>query len=557
MQRWFRAYIFAPALLFAVAVAAQEEPPAVTLLIENVRLVTAEQGDDDPPVNLVIRDRKLDIVSRDDLPVEEFTLTFDATGGYLLGRIEVGKRPSFIVFDSDPRVDSSVLRDSKPHVLLAIEDGDVVENRLAVAAETAESSAAGRQQGGWLAYNPPPLALPSGYLDTSKWNRWDTRAVSGIFTAGLVLDRMRWVSQNGTSEAQVGDLDDFSGGEIRGLRFGVVGTLNFPTPWVYVIFGATSAFDSGFEQGRDDSYEWFDVRVDIPFYRGTTLSVGKQKEPISLERLTPLIYLPMQERSAFIDAMMPARNTGIVLSGTWLDERMSWAGGVFNNFIESEDSISDTATQLVGRVTALPLVSADRSNLLHIGAGYRYTNAKQGVRFLSEPEFNNAPIYVDTTLIADAGDAHTLDLEAAWRKGPFLLSGEYVITDVESPSAQDPSFSGWYLSGIWALTGEMRKYNRKGGIFQRPPVAKSVYQNGIGAWELMARYSHTDLTDGAIAGGELDAWSAGVRWWLTPFMILDLNYRYVTLDGPGLSGDPTLSDGNSAGINGRLVLLLE
>jgi len=60
-----------------------------------------------------------------------------------------------------------------------------------------------------------------------------------------------------------------------------------------------------------------------------------------------------------------------------------------------------------------------------------------------------------------------------------------------------------------------------------------------------------------VTGGEMDIWSAGVRWWLTPFMSLDLNYRYITLDGPGLSNDPALSDGNSTGINGRLVLMLE
>jgi hypothetical protein len=40
-------------------------------------------------------------------------------------------------------------------------------------------------------------------------------------------------------------------------------------------------------------------------------------------------------------------------------------------------------------------------------------------------------------------------------------------------------------------------------------------------------------------------------------MNVDMNYRYISLDGPGLSNDPNLSNGNSGVLNGRLVLLLE
>jgi phosphate-selective porin OprO/OprP len=537
-----------PTLLFA--------QDTVTLYIEQVTLVSPD-AETDPVINLVIRDRELDIVTKDDVPVEEFTLTFNARGKYLLGQLSLGEPPSFVILDKDPRIDFDVLLDSKRHLLLAIKEGEVVENRLAAVAEMPQTQPQERKEPRWLAYTPPPLAMPSAYLDATKWNRWDTKAISGLFSAGLVLDRTRWVSQNDVSELQVGDLDDFSGGEIRGLRFGVVGTLNFADPWVYTIFGATNAFDSGFDQERDDDFAWFDVRVDIPLYKGTTLSIGKQKEPISLERLTPLIYLPMQERSAFIDAMLPARNTGIVLSGSALNRRMTWAGGVFNNFIEGDESIGDTATQLVGRVTGIPWQSPDKSNLFHLGAGYRYSNAKQGTLYLSEPETNNSALFVNTQNIVDAEDMYTVDLEVAWRSGPFVLSGEYMQSEVKSVSAGDPTFSGWYVSGIWALTGEMRQYNPQGGVFQRPPVAKSVYQNGMGAWELTARYSWTDLSDANVNGGEMDIWSAGIRWWLTPFINVDMNYRYISLDGPGLSNDPNLSNGNSGVLNGRLVLLLE
>ena len=73
----------------------------------------------------------------------------------------------------------------------------------------------------------------------------------------MVLDRQYWTSQDGSSEAQVGDLGAFDGGEIRGLRVGVIGTLNFERPWVYTIFGATHAFDKGFETENLDEFTFF------------------------------------------------------------------------------------------------------------------------------------------------------------------------------------------------------------------------------------------------------------------------------------------------------------
>ena len=114
----------------------------------------------------------------------------------------------------------------------------------------------------------------------------------------------------------------------------------------------------------------------------------------------------------------------------------------------------------------------------------------------------------------------------------------------------DPRVTGYHLTVSWALTGEMRRYNRRNGLFDRLPVARSVYQNGWGSWELATRWSSLDATDGGLDGGELDILSAGVNWWLTPFFHVSFNYRWITLDRLGVSGD-------SHGFNSRVMLLLE
>ena len=121
------------------------------------------------------------------------------------------------------------------------------------------------KQRGWLAYTPPPLALPLSYQDTAKWNRWESKYVSGIFVSALVLDRQRWLSQDEANKEQVEvELTDFDGGEIRGFRFGAIGTLNFKKPWVYTFFAATNAFDKGFDSDDTDDITLFDYRLDIP-----------------------------------------------------------------------------------------------------------------------------------------------------------------------------------------------------------------------------------------------------------------------------------------------------
>ncbi len=529
-------------------VSAESEGEGADLVLRNVILPDPGDASADVVINVVIKDGKALLVTKDEPPGAEGPV-LEATGTYLLGRLHTGSAPSFLLLNADPREEFSVLLDTATHAVFAISDGVVMKNDLPVPAASPDAP---RRRSGWLAYTPPPISLPTSYRDTSKWNRWETPFISGLFVGAVVLDRQFWQSQDAASESQVGDLTPFDGGEIRGLRFGAIGTLNFPKPWVYTIFGATNAFDKGFNADDTDDVTLFDLRLDIPLF-GSTLSLGKQKEPISMERTMGLVYLPIQERSAAMDGMLPARNTGLVLSGNAFAQRVSWAGGVFNDWLDTAGSFDEGANQVVGRLTWLAASSADDSNLLHLGAGVRYSDAKEGFRFSTEPEFNQAPLYIDTsidgTLLA-AEDLLTWNLEASWRYGPLWLAGEYVKTDVDAPQYADPSFSGHHITASWALTGEMRSYRRKNGTFSPLPVARSVHNNGPGAWELAARWSVFDANSGPISGGKTDIFSLGLNWWLTPLFSVGANYRWITLDRDGLTGE---SDGFST----RILLMLE
>jgi len=524
------------------------------VLIRNVQLIEGGAETEGIAVNILIKDNKLDLVSKDKIPVDEAAMAVDARNGFLLGKLTIGETPSFIILNQDPRENFETLLDTSEPTIFAIHDGRLFRNSLfEVGAAEIAAEKKKKEQLGWTAYSPPPMALPLNYQDTTKWNRWESKYVSGIFIAAAVLDNQQWLTQDGSSRQQVRDLELFEGGEVRGVRVGIAGTLNFETPWIYTIAGATNVFDKGFEVQQKDSFTLFDYRVDIPLAKKYNLSVGKQKEPISMERIMSMIQLPMQERTSVSDALMPSRNTGAVLSGTALDQRMSWAGGLFNDFLESGNSFGNSSTQLVGRVTWVPYVSEDDSNLVHLGFGMRYSDAKEGLRYLTEPEFNKAPIYVDTgvnDMPFSADSSMLYNLEASWRKGPYWLAAEYVSNRVDAAALGDPILGGYHVTASWILSGEMREYRNKTGIFGPVPVAKTVNQGGWGAWELGFRYSDLDLTDGLIDGGEMDILSLGVSWWLTPMFNVNMNYRYITLDRFGVVG-------NSSGIMTRVVLVLE
>jgi phosphate-selective porin OprO/OprP len=100
----------------------------------------------------------------------------------------------------------------------------------------------------------------------------------------------------------------------------------------------------------------------------------------------------------------------------------------------------------------------------------------------------------------------------------------------KAPESGNPTFGGYFITGTWIMSGEMRDYDRRSGAFRQLPIAQSVYDGGKDAWEMAIRFSAVDLSDGGIDGGEMGIYSLGLNWWATSWFIVGLNYRYVVLD---------------------------
>jgi len=527
------------------------------IVILNVTFVDPKKANSSTTANLVITNKLFDLVTQDDVEVNHADIIFDAQSGFILGSLESGKVANFMILDEDPHKNINALLDTKKHVLLAISEGVIIRNNLKAESNIsalAEQKRLKPKRAGWLAYTPPPIVLPSNYKD-ADWIKFNNKYFSTILIGALALDRQSWEGQNEASLAQVGDLQSYDGGEIRALRFGIAGAIKFDKPWVYMITGATNTFDKGYDTNTTENVSFMDWRLDIPTFYNTTLSVGKQKEPISMERLMSMTFLPMQERALVSDALLPSRNFGAVLSGYTFNQKVTWAGGVFNNWMEDDGSLSDNSTQLVGRTTWLPYVSDDENQLIHLAFGLRYNNAKETLRYASEPEFNKSPKFVDTGDI-NADSTLTYNFEASWRKGPVWVIGEYTHNKVTADYLQNPELSGYHVSAVVSLTGEMREYNKRSGTFSPLLVARSVDQGGWGALEVSTRWSVFDGSDGRLSAGDTSIFSVGLAWWLTPKFNLNFNYRWIDLDRCSFISDDCDLQGKSGGFNTRLVLFL-
>jgi len=508
------------------------------LIVHNVHIVGPDNNTGTDLASLRISDGHLDLVSADQIVAEDDSQVLDANEGYLLGKLVVGEPPTFMILNKDPVADLKVLLDTKSYVVFAVDGGQLLKNELQAISGAAPGMGTEEKEPQRLSYSPPPFALPVTIESSKKWNAWNSKYVDGLFISALALDR-QWLSQDAESIAQFPDLaGERERGTIRGWRFGVAGTLNFEKPWIYNVAWAWNPFDRGFDilEEDTDEFQFFDFSVDIPAGENMMVRVGKQKEPINMDRSMTMVQLASQERYAAADAMFPSRNVGVTLFGTAAKQRVSWAAGLFNDWLVESESLDESATQAVGRVTWLPFVSADQSELWHLGFGVRYSDAKEGLEYGSRPELGNAPRFVDTQRF-DAESSMLYNWEIGYRRGPYWLMAEYSDNHVDAPSVDSPRFTGYHLSGTWSLRGEMRPYRNDRGVFGGLPIAQNVYQGGKGALELGLRFSSIDLTDGLITGGEMDIATAQFNWWLTKSLAVSLNYRRTWTDRFGLEGE--------------------
>jgi len=368
------------------------------------------------------------------------------------------------------------------------------------------------------------------------------------FGGRIMTDFAFWTSEDDDVEAVVGEpLDDYI--EFRRARLFTSGKL----------YSGTATYKAQYDFGGGDA-DFKDVKIGFPKLLGgfSGVTVGHQKEPFSLEELTSSKYITFMERGA-PHAFSPGRNTGFKFGNAVLNERVTWAAGLFDDTDGFGEDMGDGDWASTARLTAAPLYADDGARVVHLGvAGSLRSNDGDEAGFDRVPELHDAPDFVDTGDIM-ADQTTLLGLEGALVYGPFSLQSEWMQADLDTEDSEmyfdDPTFDGWYVFASYFLTGEHRPYDTGDGAFGRVKPKNNAFEDGgLGAWELGLRLSNIDLTDGLIipesdpfdpfdgeeeakTPGELDNVTVGLNWYLNPNTRVMFNYVVADLERGDVDDD--------------------
>lgn len=309
---------------------------------------------------------------------------------------------------------------------------------------------------------------------------------------------------------------------------------------------------------------WIASKTKIPVLGHITL--GNMKEPFSLEELTSNADITFMERSLPVDVFSPSYNLGLKFNNTALNDRITWAAGVYwntqdlNYLYRGGDFRDQFSTangySLAARVTGLPWYEEGGKGLLHLGISYNFrarNKNKEGAeeKFGSRPEsYLTGDKLVDSGKIA-ANRTNLFNGEFAWVWGPFSLQGEYIHAFTNAKG--DPDFWGCYMYCSFVLTGEHRMYNTAGGVFTdvKPRREFNPFKGGWGAWELGARISYVDLNSRDISGGREANLTFGLNWYLNPNLRLMFNYIRAHLED---RAKPPIDNGYASIIQARFQI---
>ena len=287
---------------------------------------------------------------------------------------------------------------------------------------------------------------------------------------------------------------------------------------------------------KDD--KWLDTNVKYKFGNNANhfVQVGQFKQPgATMEELSSTKNNDFISKSSITNTLATARRLGVQYN--YGDVNWGLTGSWFGRELTRN---REQGSGFALRGYWAPINEA--GNILHIGASYLDKDTDMdAVRLRARPMADLvATRYVDTldplalnpngtkrnpNSLHSADRQRQIGIEGLWVKGPFKLQGEYMSTDVSRyGNFDDFSGDGFYVSGLWNVTGETWGY--KAGV----PTTGLPDDPTKGLWQLGLRYDTIDLTDGNVVGGEMDSLTAGVNWYWRSNFKFSLNYVMVDQD---------------------------
>jgi phosphate-selective porin OprO/OprP len=316
---------------------------------------------------------------------------------------------------------------------------------------------------------------------------------------------------------------------LRDFRLLLKGRLKFAERLTYTI-------GYMYDKGREDfRFRQTGLMVDVPELQGRVF-IGRTKEGFSTSKIMVGYQGWTMERATANDAFLPILADGIRWTGNIPSGKLVYNVGWYIDTLSESESFNKNDKQFAARAVWLPFASAE-DGVLHLALEGRYAASNDGfLQYRSKPESYEAQSYAVDTGRFPAQDSNTIGVEAYYRPGPLMFGTEYFFNHVGSRETGDPFFHGGEIFVAHLLTGETRPYNVRGAYFDRISPARTVFEGGPGAWELVLRYSYVDLDSGPIQGGKFWRVTPMVNWHLSDNVRLEFVTGYGHLNRLGQTG---------------------
>jgi len=280
-----------------------------------------------------------------------------------------------------------------------------------------------------------------------------------------------------------------------------------------------------------------DAYVDLKFSPKASVRIGKQKGPISIERLQSGSALPFIERG-LANELAPNRDLGVSLFGKVANDKINYIVGVFNGTADGRDVSSgdDSRKEVAGRLFIEPFKN-EYSSLAGLGFGVAGSYGNKHASGNSTPNANNTlPRYrsygqssffgyetfaspggngFSSVVIAD-GKHTRLVPQASFYKDALGITAEYAISEQEVRRSTSRNANGstdttpllskvkkvkndaYTVTATYVLTGEDANY---AGLTPSNPF--TLGGEGWGAFEVAARVAALTVDKDAFSGDAL------------------------------------------------------
>jgi phosphate-selective porin OprO/OprP len=322
-----------------------------------------------------------------------------------------------------------------------------------------------------------------------------------------------------------------------------------------------------------------DAYVDAHYFSYASFNFGKQKTPLSLERLQGDSDGTFLER-AYPTYLSSNRDIGVKMHGSFASPsgKYEYAGpidfknfftyevGVFNgggdNGASEADAVNNDGKEIAGRLWLHPFQDSGVEALEGLGigvAGSRTISIKNAtpVKNLTSAlgqntivNYTNIGAGVGAAGVQADGEHYRIYPQAYWYYGPFGLLGEYVLSSQQltgdgGKTHIQQNNTAWQVQASYVLTGENNTFQSV-----KPRSNFDPTNGNWGAFQVAARWSelaidkdtflkinNVQLLDPTKSVSGAQSWTVGANWFLNQNVRLMADYEHTYFNGGAAKGD--------------------